>query len=259
MSKEHAPQTNTEVPETYIENPALAEEMAYGEKPYLELGRAATELGLNDQVAEMAQKADEAGVEAGRAFIDAKQAELDGMRMNLEVNASSAEAESTFESRVASAKKALAERYGRPEEEFELISFENKDGKMEHQVMYTGLSGIDLGKEKRSFNSLKEDDSHIIEIDGKPVDTRTLTEAGYRAFVQRAIERGDNPLPDSSALAEVDGEGVWSATWLPGEDAGGSDARAGCVYGGQARVRWRLRVPDSADMCVRPAVEIVEN
>lgn len=169
----------------------------------------------------------------------------------------------TFESRVATAKQALAERYGKPEEDFELISFQNKAGETEHQVMYTALSGIDLGDpekeydEKRSYNSLMADDSHVIEIEGKQADTRTLTEASYRVFIKEAQEKGVSPLPDSKDLQLKANEGVWTATWLPGEDADGSYARYGHVYGGQADVRWFPRDRDDRVMRFRPAVKII--
>ncbi len=168
----------------------------------------------------------------------------------------------TFESRVATAKQALAERYSKSEEDFELISWQNEDGETEHSVVYAALSGIDLGDpekdydEKRSFDSLMADDTHFIEINGERVDTRTLTEAGYRAFIKAAQEKGISPLPDSEALRDEENEGVWTATWLPGEEADGSDARCGDVNVGRARVIWVYRDGGGRAMRLRPAVMI---
>lgn len=266
MSKEQSPQTNT-VPETYIQDPTLAVEVAYGEKPYRELAQAAGQLGLHEQVGEMSQKADEAGVAAGQAFIATKQSELDAMRANLEagdvVSTAGAEKESAFETKVASTIAALAERYNAPAEDFGLVRYETEDGATKHYVMHTGLSGIDLGDPnknfdpKRSYNSLMADDSHIIAIDGFMRDTRKLTEAGYKAFIDQEIGKGTQPLPDSVDLQNVEGEGVWTVTLLPGEATGDADARYGDVDDGQSYSRWFLRGDASHGVRFRPAVEIL--
>lgn len=71
---------NTPIPETAIIDPAMAEEMAYAEKPHHKLAAAAHQLGL--EVVAIAQKAEAilASEDAGHSYLDEQQANLDEQR-----------------------------------------------------------------------------------------------------------------------------------------------------------------------------------
>jgi hypothetical protein len=71
------------IPETAITDPALAEEMAYTEKPYHELAATARQLGLEDEAIAQKAKAVLAGEEAGHNYLDSQQANLDEQRYRL--------------------------------------------------------------------------------------------------------------------------------------------------------------------------------
>lgn len=259
MSKESAPQTQTtptEIPDTYIQDKDLALEVAHAEKPHTLAGIEATETGHFNAAGKHFADAEAAGQEAAKTYINEEQERLDELRRH--INGGEAETTTSFEARVESAKQALAERYGVPAEDFSLVSYEAEGGETKHTVFYTGLSGIDLGNptkdydEKRSFNSLMADDSHIVAIDGEKVDTRTLSEAAYFAFINQEIAKGTNPLPDSNSLE------LWTVTWLPGEKADREYARCGDVNEGQPYSHWNSRGGDDRVMRFRPAVEVSE-
>ncbi len=251
---------------SHIQDENLAWDMAHAAKPHIESAQLSMKQGNFAETAGHLVMAEVSSRQAAEGFIDEQQVKLDELRH--QVGATDKGTESyekatnfeTFETKVTHTKEALAERYSVPAEDFNLVSYETEDGETKQTVMYTGLQGIDLGNpkkefdKKRSYNSLMADDSHIIEIDGNKVDSRTLTESAYRAFINQEIAKdSEGPLPDSQSLD------IWTGTWLPGEKAYGDDARCGDVREGRPSVHWVYRGRDAQHVRFRPAVEITED
>ncbi len=261
MNIQQPPQANIEQPATYIQDRELALEVAYGEKPHIEAAQEAMKAGKFQKTAGHLALAESSGITAGNNYIKAEQARVSSLREQIGIGANpeAAETESTFETKVTATIAAMAEHYKAKPEEFSLINFEREDGTKVNTVMYTAPQGLDLGEPtqtrdpKRSYNAVINDNSHILEIDGQKVDTRTgSTEEAYRAFIRQEIANQTNPLPDSQGLTP------WTLTLLTGERAASDVARFGGVGGAEARVSWTDR-DDGRDVRFRPAVEISEN
>jgi len=158
----------------------------------------------------------------------------------------------SFEARVKDTKTALAERYQVPTSEFETVQYESEDGQMHYAVVHIGEYPIDLGEPAkkydpiRSFESLMKDDSHIIEIQGKNVDTRILNYDMYTELARHRVRSGGSP--DNGRL-----------TWLPGDAVPGmkinkldnkfiAPTSGMCRFQHQDYCHW--------DIGFRPAVEI---
>ncbi len=262
MNIQQPPQANIEQPATYIQDRELALEVAYGEMPHIEAAQEAMEAGKFQETAGHLALAESSGITAGNNYIEAEQARVSSLREQIGIGANpeAAETESTFETKVTATIAAMAERYKAKPEDFSLISFEREDGTKVNTVMYTAPQGLDLGEptqtrdQKRSYNAVMNDNSHILEIDGQKVDTRTgSTAEAYKAFINQEIANQTSPLPDSQDLAP------WTLTLLTGERAGSDRARYGDVDGDESRVDWFGRDNGRQVVRFRPAVEISEN
>lgn len=257
MDFEQPPKSKKEF-ETQIENPELAESMAYAEKPYREaavdLAKTATGAG---EAAVLEAAADNASRDVGLRYIDTEQAKLEALRRQLTgeatVEPSNAELGSSLELQAQDVIDALAQKYekcGATVEDFELVG---------DTVMYTAVSGLELGDpreardEKRSWDSIMadpEDERFVMEINGRKVDTRQgMTRELYEAFVKAKKDAGAE-LPDSQANTLDNGV----QTFLTGEEASTSFAPSARVRGGSVDVRWVLCGSDFRGFRFRPSV-----
>ena len=109
MSELPKPQDNmnTPIPESAITDPAMAEEMAYAEKPHHELAAAAHQLGLEDDAIAQKAKAILAGEDAGYSYLDEQQARLDEQRRRLGGGESVAEDTAEIDPKTIEAKELL--------------------------------------------------------------------------------------------------------------------------------------------------------
>lgn len=174
------------------------------------------------------------------------------------------ETEASFEAKVERTIQALAEHYaeyGATQKDFSLISYEDEKGNQVNKVIYSAQMGLDLGypfkvwDTRRSYNSLMAENNkeHMVTIDDQEIDTRTMTEADYRAFIQNQIDQDTYPLPDSSMLD------IHTFTLLPGDEwAEANCARYGRVSGRRADVYWDLRGRCGRDVRFRPAVDMAD-
>lgn len=266
-------------PVTYIENGALAEDVAYAEKPYRD---GAVELkklpGTEAAVVALGHTATEKGNEVGRQYVAEKQAELDRLRGQFgdasgETAEGSVETETSLERLASEVKQALAEKYKVSPEDFSLFTYE-KDGETRNTVVYTGANGIDLGNPKEDYDTArswdrvmddtkKNTDRHTIEVTVggvklTPDARKGMTYALYDQLVEEAKAAG-RPLPDSKDTKITSTSGDWySWTMMSGEPltAGGYApvARVGDVGSVYRRATYRDR--GGRYLLFRPAVNL---
>lgn len=161
-----------------IQDATLAENMAYGEKPYRKSSTSELPEDAQKAVLKLGHKA---GMAAGLEHIQAK-GEVDPAR-------------------VEAVKTALAERYGYSPEDFTLLEYEDFDGKDCKVVALATDQAIDLADDpaeehddKRSYISIMSDDdgnkeAHTIEIEGIEYDDRMgMTFASYIALLEKGIK-----------------------------------------------------------------------
>jgi len=101
-----------QIPQTVIQDRDLAEEMAYGEKPHLELANLAKKEQLPEEASSQLGKAYKAGVEAGRGFVDKQQTKVNTMRSQLNAsNSTEPLAKETVDRQAQESSEEMDNRY----------------------------------------------------------------------------------------------------------------------------------------------------
>lgn len=118
-------------------------------------------------------------------------------------------------------------------------------------VMYTGGTALYRGSWEQVHNN---DFEEWVKLDmgGELVDTRGMTLARYKAFIDQARESG-GPLPDSREMAEQEG-GLWTATLLTGENPIRGKVRAARIVGGEIKLDEHNVNKNSVLLGFRPVV-----
>lgn len=156
---------------------------------------------------------------------------------------------------------AMAEKFGLPETDFSLVRVSQIDKPDKFVIVHSAPIGIDFGDpekaddEERSYNKIIDGaraPEFIIEVNGQMLDTRTgMTRPMYEAFIQDAVSKGIDPLPDSQML-----DGLRVRTLLTGEEA--HPVTTGAVFVDEGQVGWHsiYRTHALRALRVRPAVEV---
>lgn len=263
-------QESQEIPTTFIEDRGLAEAMAYGEKPHIEVALGSMKTGKFQETAGHLVVAEAASNTAGKEFVDAEQARIDSLRTTLngdirrtEHSKTEIELTPNLHEKADKTIEAMSAKFNIDSKDLTVLMIETKAGK-KPVVVYTAGNGIDLGdpKEqydnKRSWKSIfdkKNAVNFMVEVDGQQVDTRKgMTREVYDTMYNEAKANGQ-VLPDSQELAEQNDQ-PWTYTLLTGEEADRDFAPVADVRDGEVAQYVSRRDYDSHVVRFRPAVVI---
>ena len=264
----YAQEQTRETPPHVITDPTLAWDIAHAVDGNMEDAQKAMRKGEFGKAATSLAAAAATERQLGLQYVERLRAQFEGDAGDPAELGTAVEVETSLERWSNEAKQALSERYGRPVEEFELVTYEEPNGEVYEGVAHIAPNGIDLANStedydsKRSWNTVQSTsdenvDWHTLTIDGQQYDDRKgMTRALYGAIVDHAKEMGLE-LPDSkdNKVKLRDGAEYYTWTMLTGERAGDVYALIAWVGDvGSVNQNWTFRDNDFRPLRVRPAV-----
>ena len=113
---------------------------------------------------------------------------------------------------IKAVREALAEKYNVSSDDFNLVTYRDKEGQTVRVIMYTALDPLDLSNPNDDYDPASSWETvtggdHTIEIDGKTYDTlKGTTLEAYVAFAKREAEGGRKPKDTAGKKVLLTGE-----------------------------------------------------